>query len=579
MAGYQIKVTMEYVKPPMWRRLAIPDKITFADLHDALQVAFGWDGGHLHDFSFQHFNRPIADTTVADADFDERDIAVDDFLKDGWIRYTYDFGDDWRHKIVLEKELPEYGFRYPQVIKFKRDNFAEDSGGVWSDETQGEYDLVAVNAILAERCICTPSDQYQTMGDLEKELNDFEEYVAKMDEISAMQDVILEQLRVDTDQGEYSGIDEALNRLDDLYDQDENGKSGKSHKQKKRCMVKHSKRIMEQLLYEVGERGLEIYLKYLGQPIPKNHTVVNLARKVSACIKEHPEYLYLVLEENEIRQYLAYYRGNGMMELPAREMLVVCAMLGLVEVEVEGDKLSVTFPADMEPIAEWIERGLRPELYTTIHDTWGHIRSLLACYGFADINVLYDAYVKAFGDMDPTEFRCYLYLMGSFCGRIVTGTMYDGTFWSALEDGMAVAAVVGQGEYADGLEYVRFSKEQVLNMEAGFGKIYPQWDKVLFQFARMGMEEQEAMRVMSMIYEVIMGGAGMGVILEAIREALPEASAGGEFVKLQYALAKCWCEMGIPALKGHSRKEIARERKVSAFEVASDDGFRMPELV
>lgn len=579
MAGYQIKVNMEYVKPPMWRRLVIPDKITFADLHQVLQTAFGWDDGHLHDFTFQHFYGSVADTQVTDAEFDESDILVDDFLRDGWIRYTYDFGDNWCHKIVLEKELPEYGVRYPQVIKFKRDNFAEDSGGIWSDETQGEYDLAEVNAVLAKRCIFTPLDEYRTMEDLEEGFDDLEEYLAQLGGISAMQDEVLEQLQVDVAQGEYSGIDEALNLLEDFYDQEENGQSKKTHKQKRRCTVKHTKRIMEQLLYEVGDKGLEIYLKYLGQPMPKNRTVVNLARKVSECIKDHPEYLYLLLEEDEIRQYLLYYHGSGMMELPAREMLVVCAMLGLVEVEAEGDKLSVSFPADIESIAEWMEQGMQPELYTTIHDTWRHMQSLLACYGFVDMDSLYDAYVNAFGDMDAIEFRCYLYLLGSFAGRIVTGTMADGTFWAALGGELAVAAVAGQGKYADGLEYVRFSKEQILNMEAGFGGLYPQWDKVLALCVRAGVKEQEAIGIMSYIYEIIMGGAGMEMVLDTICEVLPEVRVGGEFVKLQNALAKCWCEMGIPALKGHSRREIARERKISAFEVAADDGFRMPELV
>lgn len=579
MAGYQIKVNMEYVKPPMWRRLVIPDKITFADLHHVLQTAFGWDDGHLHDFSFQHFYGLVADTEVTDAEFDESDILVDDFLKDGWIRYTYDFGDDWRHKIVLEKELPEYGFRYPQVIKFKRDNFAEDSGGIWSDETQGEYDLAEVNAILAKRCIFTPLDKYRTMEDLEEGFDDFEEYLAQLGEISEMQDEVLEQLQVDIAQGEYSEIDEALSLLEDFYDREKNGKSEKTHRHKKMCTVKHSKRIMEQLLYEIGAKGLEIYLKYLGQPMPKNRTVVNLARKVSECIKDHPEYLYLLLEEDEIRQYLLYYHGNGMMELPEREILVVCAMLGLVEVEVEGDEISVVFPADIESIAEWMERGMQPELYTTIHNTWRHMQSLLSCYGFVDMDTLYDVYVNAFGDMDATEFRCYLYLLGSFAGRIVTGTLSDGTFWAALGQELAVVAVVGQGLYADGLEYVRFSKEQILNMEAGFGRLYPQWDKVLAQCVRMGVEEQEAIGTMGYIYEIIMSGTGMEMVLDTICKALPEVRAGGEFVKLQNALAKCWCEMGIPALKGHSRREIARERKISAFDVASDDGFRMPELV
>ena len=73
-------------------------------------------------------------------------MLVDDFLQEySWIRYIYDFGDDWEHKIVFEKEDPEYKERFAQVIKYKGDNFAEDSGGVygqsWAEEEGEEIDI------------------------------------------------------------------------------------------------------------------------------------------------------------------------------------------------------------------------------------------------------------------------------------------------------------------------------------------------------------------------------------------------------------------------------------------------------
>ena len=52
MAGYVLKITMENTHPPVWRRVVIPEKITFADLHEIIQVLFGWQDVHLHDFSY-----------------------------------------------------------------------------------------------------------------------------------------------------------------------------------------------------------------------------------------------------------------------------------------------------------------------------------------------------------------------------------------------------------------------------------------------------------------------------------------------------------------------------------------------
>jgi len=46
---YQLRVMVRGVSPLIWRRLLIPaDSTTIAGLHAVLQIAFGWNGDHLH---------------------------------------------------------------------------------------------------------------------------------------------------------------------------------------------------------------------------------------------------------------------------------------------------------------------------------------------------------------------------------------------------------------------------------------------------------------------------------------------------------------------------------------------------
>src|SRR5512135_605841 len=47
---YQLHVWIRRISPMIWRRLLVRNESTLADLHDVLQIAFGWSDFHLHRF-------------------------------------------------------------------------------------------------------------------------------------------------------------------------------------------------------------------------------------------------------------------------------------------------------------------------------------------------------------------------------------------------------------------------------------------------------------------------------------------------------------------------------------------------
>jgi len=46
----QVKVSLRGMRPPIWRRLEVPGRVTLAGLHTVLQTAFGWTDSLLHGF-------------------------------------------------------------------------------------------------------------------------------------------------------------------------------------------------------------------------------------------------------------------------------------------------------------------------------------------------------------------------------------------------------------------------------------------------------------------------------------------------------------------------------------------------
>lgn len=134
---YQIKVTLLWTKPPIWRRLLIPADLTLAKVHDVLQSAMGWEQSHLHEFRVgrRRYGEPdpYERGFGMENQIDERKVRLHEVLGRVGAKavYTYDFGDSWEHGLVLEKRLPtDPSLAYPSCIGGQRACPPEDCGGL-----------------------------------------------------------------------------------------------------------------------------------------------------------------------------------------------------------------------------------------------------------------------------------------------------------------------------------------------------------------------------------------------------------------------------------------------------------------
>ena len=143
---YQFKITLKDCKPPIWRRIQVPENYSFWDLHVAIQDAMGWGDSHLHEFTTigprgkeLHIGIPTDDDwTEVLAGWKEKIKGW--FPKLGKMNYTYDFGDNWEHLVILEKiVLKVKNNKYPVCIAGKMACPFEDSGGIW-----GYYDKLDI---------------------------------------------------------------------------------------------------------------------------------------------------------------------------------------------------------------------------------------------------------------------------------------------------------------------------------------------------------------------------------------------------------------------------------------------------
>ena len=129
---HELRVALCDVTPEIWRRVQVRSSITLASLHRVLQPVMGWTNSHLHDFRVTDvcYGEPHPELPPRK---DERKAVLGDLLTkpNDRLTYVYDFGDGWRHDVVLERVIAaEPDCDYPRVIAGARACPPEDCGGI-----------------------------------------------------------------------------------------------------------------------------------------------------------------------------------------------------------------------------------------------------------------------------------------------------------------------------------------------------------------------------------------------------------------------------------------------------------------
>ena len=129
---YQLRVVLRGISPLIWRRLLVRSDSTVAQLHEALQVVFGWDDEHLNCFEIRGREYAVYRDGGGMIGIDARGVRLGDLDLRRLERfvYEYDFGDSWIHDLRLEAKLPvDPRKTYPICVAGKCAGPPEDCGG------------------------------------------------------------------------------------------------------------------------------------------------------------------------------------------------------------------------------------------------------------------------------------------------------------------------------------------------------------------------------------------------------------------------------------------------------------------
>lgn len=129
----RLRIQLDDVEPAIWRRVEVPLTSSLKAIHSVIQAIMLFEGYHLFQFEIGDRRYGYPDPEWGDDMRDAHNIRLGAILARGETRftYTYDFGDDWRHTVVVEDVgAADPMVDYPRFIEGARRAPPEDVGGL-----------------------------------------------------------------------------------------------------------------------------------------------------------------------------------------------------------------------------------------------------------------------------------------------------------------------------------------------------------------------------------------------------------------------------------------------------------------
>ncbi len=129
---YRLHVWIRHISPMIWRRLLVRSDSTIAELHDTLQIVFGWSDEHLNQFHIHGQDYGVYHDGGISFATDPYQVRLIDFnfrINERFL-YEYNFTDCWQLEVRVEACLAlEEHHLYPRCIGGQRQAPPEECGG------------------------------------------------------------------------------------------------------------------------------------------------------------------------------------------------------------------------------------------------------------------------------------------------------------------------------------------------------------------------------------------------------------------------------------------------------------------
>ncbi|MHA6742673.1 plasmid pRiA4b ORF-3 family protein [Rhodococcus erythropolis] len=142
VSNFVMRIEIDCITPPIWRRFSVPSNIELDQLHSIVQAVMGWGDQHAHQWVSVHHStdngpdRYIAPEVIErdgyqEDEFGEDEVRIDEAVTavGEYVRYEYNARARWSHTLVLEQIVEDQSISEPSCLDGARACPPEDSGG------------------------------------------------------------------------------------------------------------------------------------------------------------------------------------------------------------------------------------------------------------------------------------------------------------------------------------------------------------------------------------------------------------------------------------------------------------------
>jgi len=139
---YQLKISLNFSDPLIWRRFLVDGDTSLDEPHDLIQTVMRWGNEHLYQFIINDRMYGDGELGTSSQRADSSEVTLGSLIKrpKTTFIYEYDLGDGWEHEVVVEKIRPRSQFdiaHIPHCLEGEQACPLEDCGGIF-----GYYDIL-----------------------------------------------------------------------------------------------------------------------------------------------------------------------------------------------------------------------------------------------------------------------------------------------------------------------------------------------------------------------------------------------------------------------------------------------------